>query len=52
MDEDGIFEAGGDGHVADSVGVEGPAQHLRRVQLLDVVGALEQTHPGILPNYD
>ena len=50
--EHGIFEAGGDGHVVDAVGVERPAQHLRGVQLLDVVGGLEQAHPGILPNYD
>ena len=50
--EHGILEAGGDRHVVDAVGVERPAQHLRRVQLLDVVGGLEQAHPGILPNYD
>ena len=47
-----IFEAGSDGDVVDAIGVERPAQHLGRVQLLDVVGGLEQAHPGILPNYD
>ena len=36
----------------DAIGVERPAQHLGRVQLLDVVGGLEQAHPGILPNSD
>ena len=50
--EHGVFEARRDGHVGDAVGVERPAKHLRGVQLLDVVGGLQQRHPGILPNSD
>ena len=43
--EHGVLEAGCDRHVLHAVGVERPAQHLRRVQLLDVVGGLEQSSP-------
>ena len=50
--EHGILEARRDRYVVDAVRVERPAQHLVGVQLLDVVGGLEQAHAGILPNYD
>ncbi len=52
VDKHSVFEARRDRHVADAVGLEGPAQHLGGVQLLDVVGGLEQAHPGMLPNSD